>query len=533
MKPQLISLLVFTSLFVLKGNAAADGVDWGEGTPNLSPAQQLSNAQGRYAHWQAIGRVEVDGGMTCSGTLIDTRNPQGLAGPAYVLTSGHCTDPLLSNEFIVNRPATGTVTFNFFHDTRQQQKTYPVSAINWSTLRGQDISIIELNRTLEQLIDDAIQPIKIAANVLTPDTDTLIVGAPLNGYVQRMACKQDHQAAILEGPWRWVDQTSNRCLDVVSGISGSPVLGRYTNEIVGVVGTTTRGSGPHICSTGAPCEISAGEVNKQLDTNYASPILGLAECFLDGQFSPGHARCSLGPTWSFPVSTEDSDYVKVQRDANGDIIPWTWVQPIHLNAPYYRYRYTRALADCASINGYGQAYASKPEGENQLSRDLGEGAGVYFFCVIGQQRPTDVPGQWDARNASVYWRWLMEAPAPLSPSYKAELIGMNDYDVRVLPARPYLDSNQYRYKTGNARTLDCGLEEGYVKISPSTGVFHVSVAEGQLKVCLKGGDAAGNAGPTVDFLLPPLKSASNAQRRTAIPGMHLVLQSDRWIRTRR
>jgi len=507
MKASLIAALACASLFILYGkgaHAASTGEDWGEGTPNLSPAQQLSNANERYAHWQAIGRVEVAGGMTCTGTLIDTRDSGKVSGPAYVLTSGHCTDPQLSSEFIVNKPATGTVTFNFFHDTVQRQKTYSVSTINWSTLRGHDVSIIQLNRTLEQLIDDGINPLKIATNALTPGNDTLIVGAPIDGFVQRMACEQDHQAAILEGPWRWVDQTSNRCMDVVSGISGSPVLSRYTNEIVGVLGTTTRGSDQHTCSTGAPCEVSEGKVSKRLDTNYASPAQGLGNCFHEGNFEHAQTRCPLGPTWSFPISTDASDYVKVQRDANGDINAWRWIQPMSLNAPYYRYQFSRNLADCASMSGYSQAYASQQGDENHLDKDLQEGADLYFLCVIGLQRPTDVPEQWDARNAIVYWRWLMEGPAP-PPQYKVDLIVANDYDVKAIPVRPYLDADQYLYKSGNVRTVDCNGEDGFQKVPTHTGIFHVSTAEGQQKVCLKGGDAAGNRGPTIDFLLPPEK----------------------------
>ncbi|MNP58027.1 hypothetical protein D3C76_1529040 [compost metagenome] len=87
--------------------------------------------------------------------------------------------------------------------------------------------------------------------------------------------------------------------------------------------------------------------------------------------------------------------------------------------------------------------------------------------------------------------------------YKADLIGVSDYDVRAFPVRPYLDPNQYRYKTGSVQSVDCDGEDGFQSVSPQTGVFHVSTAEGQQKVCLKGGDAAGNSGPTIDFLLPP------------------------------
>ncbi|MGX0891463.1 V8-like Glu-specific endopeptidase [Pseudomonas sp. ADAK2 TE3594] len=488
---------------LLQGCASVDYFDWGEGTPNFAPAERLSNAEGRYTHWQAIGRVEVDSGMTCSGTLIDTRDPDALTQPAYVLTSGHCTHPKIGdNEVIVNQPATGRVTFNFFHDTQARSRSYAVSRINWSTLRGQDISIIELDQTLGQLISDGIHPLKLAEHTLAPDTDILIVGAPVNGFIQRMACKQEHSVAILEGPWRWVGQTSNRCLDVVNGLSGSPQLSRYSNEVVGVLGTTTRGSGRNRCDKGAPCEVVDGTIDKHPDTNYASAAEGLNGCFIAGRFNSRLGTCPMGSAWSFPASSQSSDYIKVERDEQGQIVPWQWHQPFTLDAPYYRYRYTRTLADCQTLDSYSQVQVTQPGVTNQLSSELKEGAGLYFLCLVGQQRPTDVPGQWEGRTPSVYWRWLMEAPAPLTPVYKVELADGNDFDIRVFPVSPDLAPDQYRYKNGRVQNVDCDSAQGYQRVSASTGVFHVSAAEGPQKVCVKGADLAGNPGPIIDFRIP-------------------------------
>lgn len=415
---------VIALITILQGCASVNRYDWGEGTANFAPAERLANASGNYAHWQAIGRVEVEGGMTCSGTLIDTREPDTVSQPAYVLTSGHCTHPeIANNEIIVNQPAKGRVTFNYFFDTQPQSHSYSVSRIVWSTLRGQDLSIVELQQPLEQLIRDGIQPLKLAQTPLVAEDNILVTGAPMSGFIQRMACKQEHSAAIIEGPWRWVGQPSNRCLDVVSGLSGSPLLARYTNEVVGVLGTTTRGSERDRCNKGAPCEVSRGQVDKRSDTNYASTTDGLGACFAKGHFNPRLGGCPLGENWSFPGSPKNSGYIKVERDEHGQVVPWRWLQTFTTTAPYYRYRFTRSLDECQNLDGYSPVQTAEPDADNQLSHELKDGSGLYFLCLIGQQRPTDAPGQWAGRTPSVYWRWLMEAPAPLEPAYHVEFVG--------------------------------------------------------------------------------------------------------------
>ncbi|MHC8382716.1 trypsin-like serine peptidase [Pseudomonas sp. LB3P14] len=477
--------------------------DWGEGVENFTPAQLLSNASGRYDHWQSIGRVEIANGMTCSGALIDTRQATDEQdSPAYVLTSGHCAN-LNPNVVVEDAVATGRVIFNFFQDTSEHTKSYPVSRINWSTIRGQDISIIQLDRTISQLISDGIQPLEIATHLPT-NVDLLIVGAPQQRHIQRMACPREHSTGVVENPWSWLNQISNRCQDVVSGISGSPLLGRYNNEIIAVVGTTTQGSGQARCSQGAPCEVVDGQVSKKLNTNYATPAIGLLACFNKGHFDRLNGSCTLGPNFTFAATPPTNTFIKLERDPSGQVIPWLWIQPFAVNRPYYQYKFTRTLDECGASGGYSEAIVSNTSGENELRRELHDGAGMYLLCVMGQDQKIGAPGQWDARNARIYWRWMMEGPNKLAPIFSINQSPHDPslYEVRAFPVSPDLDAYSYQYKVGSSENTDCLDAQDYVKLQPSIGIFEVDVKNGPMKVCLKTKDLAGNPSPISDFRLP-------------------------------
>ena len=55
--------------------------------------------------------------------------------PAYVLTAGHCISLLNPNDILRDVPrTTGSVTFNFFYDTRDRQRTVSVKSIPDSPL---------------------------------------------------------------------------------------------------------------------------------------------------------------------------------------------------------------------------------------------------------------------------------------------------------------------------------------------------------------------------------------------------------------
>ncbi|CAN7587010.1 trypsin-like serine peptidase [Pseudomonas sp. LjRoot263] len=475
--------------------------DWGEGIENFAPARLLSNADGRYNHWQSIARVKVDEGRICSGSLIDTRGANDdRSGPAYVLTSGHCAKGNVGR-FIVNEPASGQATFNFFRDTTPQQKNYPITRIAWSTLRGQDIALLVLDRTLGQVMNDGIQPLKVASHALTEGTDTLVVGAAVDDFIQRSACPQEHRAGILEAGWVWVDQISNRCLGVINGISGSPLLNRYTNEIVAVIGTTTRDSGRSRCSISAPCEVIEGMPNKARDTNYATPANGLDTCFRGGRFVGDREPCVLGPVSEFGSKYGDH-FLKQPRDEQGNYLPLLWEHRFSSNQPFFRFKYTRTAENCADIRDYSAVRTTDSGGESELRYELRQGPGLYFLCVMGQNHQAGPPGKWDARNARIFWRWVLAEPAQMAPVFNITNRGEGVYSVAPSQVTPDLDVAGHQYKIGTSATIDCQQAEGYKQVRPPLLDFEVDTSDGEKKICLKTVDMAGNPSPVIDFRLP-------------------------------
>lgn len=494
-----LTLLISTSGCVTPDRTATQ--DWGEGAANLSPAQPLNNAAGRYDHWQAIARVQVEDGADCSGSLIDTRSANDdRSGPAYVLTSGHCAKGD-ADRYIENAPASGVVTFNYFQDTQHRQKPYPITEIAWSTMRGIDIAILKLDRSLGQLMSDGITPLKLATQPLAVDSDVLVVGAPMDGHVQRAACLQEHSADVFEAGWAWLGQLSNRCRDVRPGISGSPVLNRYSNEIVAIVGTTTQGSGLSRCTRNAPCEVRNGDSIKLPETNYATSAVQLEQCFAATRFAPKNSACQLGRATNFEHAFGDV-YTRLIRDANGELIPVQWTQSFTSDQPFYRVKLVRTLADCALDVGYGPVQPSRGDGSDSSSQELREGTGLYFMCVVGQPHSAGPAQRWDGRNARIYYRWALAQPVKTPPAYRVLESTKDEFTVKPIGIPPDLDVSHYQYKSGEPGAVDCQDSDGYTLVRPPLLDFQVSVEDGPKKVCLKTTDMAGNPSPITDFALP-------------------------------
>ncbi|WP_139208383.1 MULTISPECIES: hypothetical protein [unclassified Pseudomonas] len=243
-----------------------------------------------------------------------------------------------------------------------------------------------------------------------------------------------------------------------------------------------------------------------MDTNYATPVSGVSECFVQGRFNRRNGACSLGPAFTFEPPQLGNHHIKLERDDTGAVIPWQWVETFAVNRPYYRFKYTRTLADCREAGNYSEPIASHESGKDELIRDVRDGAGMYVLCVMGQDQKTSVPGQWDARNARVYWRWMMEGPNQTVPLYNITQADPLSFDIRAFPVNPDLDAYQYRYKAGPPGSTHCQDAAQYNPVHGSTGQFHVSVEHGPMKVCLKSADLAGNPSPIAEFVVPPAVS---------------------------
>ncbi|MDF2796630.1 MAG: putative lipoprotein [Pseudomonas orientalis] len=499
---QKLALVLTFTLILLPAPTFA--IDWGEGIPNFQPSRPLLNGQGQHAAWEAVGRLTVEGGMDCTGALLDTRQTGAPSdAPAYVLTAGHCThalnDPL---SIIHDVDAEGSITFNYFEDTQAQRKVFKVKRITWSTLRGLDISIIELVPGLDTVIKSGIPPLKLKTGPSPAQLPMLVVGAPLahqgaEGYLRMSACIEQPSAAVVEHIWVWVNERSNGCHDIYSGISGSPMLDRYTNEIIGVINTSTWGGKLSRCSFNDPCEVENGVINKKTNTSYGSSTQGLTECFSAGRFTVDSVNCPLGAPTTFVLGDEPPlGFIK------GGDGPWQWKQTFSVNAPGVRYKYVRSATDCAALENYSDAIPAT--GLVTISNSMTQGPGITFLCVlpletlIGPVRPNF------SNSVVIFYRWLINQPPLIPPQYTRTYHSETRTHKFVLEdVTPDLDITAYRYKFGEPAQLNCDSDEDYISINPRFPIFEVEVDSQPAVVCIAGKDRVGQESPRTWLHLAP------------------------------
>ena len=111
------------------------------GAADEGPSVVLSNADGRNAY---TGVARLQGRATCSAALLDAG--AGAGAPAYVLTNGHCSTTFGSNELALDQPAPSSyaASFGLFADTPAALHVVPVRRIAFSSMKGTDLSLMEL-----------------------------------------------------------------------------------------------------------------------------------------------------------------------------------------------------------------------------------------------------------------------------------------------------------------------------------------------------------------------------------------------------
>jgi hypothetical protein len=319
-------------------------------------SELLNNANGQSSKFAAVGRFQA--GLTCTGSLIDPSGSGATDAKAWLLTAGHCIS-LEPYGVIRNQPSTAPVQFNYFIDTAGKRVTVRARATGWSTMKGVDVALVELDTTLGDLAAQGITPLHIAAT--TPSAGgpvfwTGISGSPIPPELQYLRlgrCTLGEKVALLEGSWIWNDDLSNDCPDLYGGASGAPLFDAESGEVVGVIGTSTLlnfEQGPdYDCQVNRPCVIRAGGTEMARDTSYASPIRGIALCFdqanvLDVQ-RPG---CPLDSGFQLTVNSGANE---VQPLVDGK--PAQWNAALNGAARYYAYKHFPAGAgDCAISSGY-------------------------------------------------------------------------------------------------------------------------------------------------------------------------------------
>lgn len=142
----------------------------------------LLNREGQSQAYNGVGRFRGGGSCTASfvkpaaGGLADT-------APACVITARHCISMQgPPNEVILDRPASNVrVTFGYFIDTQEEQVRFNAKRIAYSSMKGSDIAIVELDANYGQVAGKGYRPLEFARAPPAPGEGILITGIPSSG----------------------------------------------------------------------------------------------------------------------------------------------------------------------------------------------------------------------------------------------------------------------------------------------------------------------------------------------------------------
>lgn len=447
----------------LSGAINAAHKDFGEGLTNASPARMLTNAHREHDHWNGVGRIRNDDQSLCTASLLDTRDENGRSGPAYVLTSSHCLHRL-SGSTQKDLPIKGSINFNYFDDTLDTFKTYPLKTLKWSSNQGVDLAVIELHSSLTDVMKAGIRPLKLAEEVPADGTDILALMAPEWNTLHVSACAQQASQELVEQPFVWRETMKNQCNGTGHGTFGGPLLDRQSNTLFGILSTSTHGQPKERkCQRDAPCEVIAGQPTWHPETNYGSPVTFLNRCFVKGVLQADSQQCNLFPSVSITFINPEpiQQYFTRQPDGKGnDIVP-RWNLTFSTNAPFYRYKTTRRAIDCENP----VHYSSPIKADNARINDaIDAQTGLHMLCIIGVTSAEQTVTNNMMRNALTLAVELVDPGPARTPSVTIALdkLGSLAYTVIWGLDPPFM--RRYTYKYGPVATTDCASASNYLPI---------------------------------------------------------------------
>jgi V8-like Glu-specific endopeptidase len=278
---------------------------------NLDPDDvnwQLLSSQSNRAY-NGIGLIKIRDFSSCTGFFIQPQ-PSPTA-PAYVMTNAHCIDLLENllnpNEIVVNRtmrsygrsPAVLTYTPGYFAKVDRGRSTYTVKRVLYATMKNNDLALLELSISQQDLMATGITPLQIMSKPAPTGTKIDVVGIPgeviptNRHYLHRVSCSVGETVRVKEGGYEWNQALRHRC-SLVGGMSGSPMLAE--GKVVGIVNTGggTGGRRSQLCTLDNPCEISQnGKPQPTVSYNYGQLVDRLAGCFPQGVFNLQQPNCQL------------------------------------------------------------------------------------------------------------------------------------------------------------------------------------------------------------------------------------------------
>ncbi|MFJ7316178.1 trypsin-like peptidase domain-containing protein [Pseudomonas sp. NPDC098747] len=434
--------------------------------PEASEPLLLSNAKGENNHLNGIGQILRGDRRYCTAFLLDTRDGDSNAkGPAYALTSAHCASIRMGTA--VDTSYQGQVQFNYFQDTLEGAKRYDIQKVKWASLAGTDVAIMQLESSLETLLDDGINPLKTASTTPDNPTQVQVVGAPASAPGLRLsACTQEQaNTTLIKFSTVHTRYQKQNCKGIEPGSSGSAVLDATTGEVTGVMSGTTYGiPADDLCFWHGLCgnHDSRSILPDQASQSFAVDYL--MSCFTDGSFNIDASACRLKPNFDFRSRTH-TDIALHKTPADSDIKTPNWDIKYSMNTNFYRSKTVRDARSCYSPEHYNGAISTLG---GMIDTPIGREAGLYYLCVVGTDSVEQQLTVGSLENIQVLAARLVDAVERRLPEPTPEFTPGADY--LLIKYRETDDRNIWtQIYGGPVGTTDCAAIDSmpYSKIGDS------------------------------------------------------------------
>ena len=467
----------------------------------------LNNKAGELDNLRGVGRLV--GLTTCTASLIEIN--QEPDAPAYVLTAGRCVQPRLANAVYLNGLVGNMhVLFNFFADTQEEQLIVLAKNVVYSTMKGRDLAIVELEETVGGLKEKGIEPLPFSGDLIEDTLPISMIGAPAVGFspdssfLRMEKCVLDGQVDLVESQLFAYDVYRTDCQDNFSGSAGSPLFADGDYVLLGINSATTV-AGFHPCSLGAPCEVTEQTTVMRDNASYATPLTGLAECFnQEGRFDISLQDCLLDDDRQLRLSNSIGEVTQsMQIAADGEKSPVRWNITASGDYSYYRYKIGPiSQTNCRDVDGYSEVYLL---GEDTvINQQVSSEEGFEVLCVLGgdSRSPSDKEMWQSPEFATKVLVKIDNTPPTLDP------IVVLVHDGEFYSVYFHLDPpelNYYEYKVDALSETDCHDTVDYDLVP--RGPLQIPKNQTQYSLCVIGIDAAGNKAQPYEIILGGEQSA--------------------------
>jgi len=255
------------------------------------------------------------------------------------------------------------------------------------TVKGVDVALIELGRTIAEMQKEGIEPLPLAEVAPAAGASIEMVGLPFERG-DRQAERQVRRARCAEGTRRpdvvehssyWYDLHVNDCAALGLGATGSPMIDQ-SGRVYGVFSTRLDASeAQQPCYIGAPCEIGASGERGARGTSYVTDATTFSKCFnAQGELDLSVTGCQLDPG----IGEYPGRLPRIVTPTYGEPpLPTTWKVTFDgARATHFRYKVGPAgSVDCRAPGDYSEPL---PIANGLTGVAVPQQPGLYALCLL-------------------------------------------------------------------------------------------------------------------------------------------------------